>query len=110
MREASRDLGVLLAGSSRDITTANVEGLFNDNTLPYRSILGDRWPTTRPEVIVIAFKFDDPQRLLEREYRLIRSYRIYVSPEYVRTEDSWIPTTEAEQVTVRVYRRLTGSS
>jgi hypothetical protein len=110
MREASRDLGVLLAGSSRDIATANAEGLFNDNALPYRSILGDRWPTKMPEVIVIAFKFDDPQRLLEREYRLIRSYRIYVSPEYARTEDPWIPASEAEQVTVRVYRRIAGSS
>ena len=42
MRAASRDLGVLLAGSTRDIATANAEGLFNDNALPYRSILGDR--------------------------------------------------------------------
>jgi hypothetical protein len=38
MREASRDLGVLLAGSNRDIGTANAEGLFNDNALPYRSM------------------------------------------------------------------------
>jgi len=108
MREASRDLGVLLAGSAADIGAANAEGLFNDNALPYRSILEDRWPTTWPEVIVIAFKFDDPQRRLEREYRLIRSYRIYVSPEYARNEDPWIPSSEAEGVTVRVYRRATG--
>lgn len=110
MREASRDLGVLLAGSNRDIGTANAEGLFNDNALPYRSILGSRWPTVRPEVIVIAFKFDDPDRLLEREYRLIRSYRIYVSPEYARSEDSWIPASEAEQVIVRVYLRIAATS
>ena len=108
MREASRDLGVLLADSAGDIGAANVDGLFNDNALPYRSIFNDSWPPTRPEVIVIAFKFHDPQRRLEREYRLIRSYRIYVSPEYARNEDPWIPASEAEGVTVRVYRRTTG--
>ena len=109
MRETSRDLGVLLAGSSENIVASNAGGLFNDNALSHRSIEWERWTTTKPEVIVIAFKFDDPKRLLEREYRLIRSYRIYLSPEYARTEDPWIPASEAEQVTVRVYRRIAGS-
>ncbi len=106
MRQASHDLSLLLAVSDRDIGTSEAEGLFNGNTLPYRSILGDRWPPARPEVIVIAFKFDDSQRLLEREYRQIRSYQIYVSPEYVRNEDPWIPASEATHISVRVYRRI----
>lgn len=42
MRAASRDLSVLMAGSSHDIGTANAEGLFSDNALPTFSGTGGR--------------------------------------------------------------------
>jgi hypothetical protein len=94
--ETSRDLGRLLAESVRDnIATANAEGLFNGNALPYRSIVGRTWPSYRPDVLVTVFVFNDPLGLLEREYRPIARYHLYTSPEAARPAD------------VRVYRRET---
>lgn len=58
---------------------------------------------------MIAFKFDDPDRRLEREYRLVLSSQTYVSPEYARSETPWIAASEAEQVIIRVYRRIAAS-
>ena len=76
IKQASRDLGRSLACSGL-VVTANAEGLFNDNALPYRTIVGRAWSTYRPDVIVIVF--DDPEGLLSREYRLGASSRLYTS-------------------------------
>jgi len=97
--ETSRDLGRLLGNSVGDgIATANAEGLFNGNALPYRAIIGRTWPSYRPDTLVTVFVFNDPEGLLERDYRPIARYHLYTSPEAARPAD------------VRVYRRETPRS
>jgi hypothetical protein len=110
MKQASQDLGVSLADSPSLVATASAEGLFNGNALPYRTVLGRTWPTDRPDTIVIAFAFHDPEGLLGREYRLTASYRLYVSPEYEQGGEHAGPEGGKVEV-VRVYRReLPGSA
>jgi hypothetical protein len=91
--QASRSLGRSLASATGLIATANAEGLFNDNTLPYRAIVGRTWPPYRPEFLVTVFVFNDPQGLLGSEYCLAASYPLYTSPEAARP------------ALLRVYRR-----
>ena len=97
-KQASRGLGLSLAGSVGLVATSNAEGLFNDNALAYRTIVGWTWPTYRPDTIVIVFVFDDPDGVLSREYRLTESYELYTSAPH-----------EGPAV-VRVYRREVPSS
>src|SRR4029453_6657500 len=75
MKQASRSLGLSLASSAGLVATSNAEGLFNDNALAYRTVVGWTWPTYRPDIMVIVFAFDDPEGLLSREYCLMESYR-----------------------------------
>jgi len=76
MKQTSEALGASLAGPRDVIIASRSEGLFNGNALPYRSNLGRSWPTPKPERIVIAFRFDDPDGLLVREYDLVATYRL----------------------------------
>lgn len=98
MKQASRDLGRSLAGSAGPVATASAEGLFNDNALSYRAIVGRTWPTYRPDVIVIVFEFYDSEGLLSQEYRLTASYQIYTNAE------------APKPAVVRVYRREVSGS
>jgi len=109
MRATSRQLGVLLAGTTDVIAAARTEGLFNENPLPYRSVLGRRWPARKPELIVIAFRFNDPDRLLEREYTLIGTYRLFLSPENEDEQSVTLDTAHHEEA-VNVYRRSVPSA
>ena len=93
MKQASRDLGISLASSAGLLATSNAEALFNDNALSYRTIVGGTWPAYRPDIMVIVFDFDDPEGLLNQEYRLTESYQLYIS------------ATAAGPAVVRVYRR-----
>jgi len=93
MRQASQDLGLSLANSSGLIATSKAEGLFNDNDLPYRTIVGGTWPGYRPDILVIVFVFDDPDGLLSEEYRLMETYQLYTNAQ------------AAGPVVVRVYQR-----
>jgi len=93
MKQVSRDLGLSLANSTGVVATANGEGLFNENSVPYRAIAGRTWPWYRPDVIVIVFAFHDYEGLLGREYQLTATYPLYTSPEARRS------------AVVRVYRR-----
>jgi hypothetical protein len=103
IKDASEQLGLSLAGSSEPIASSRTEGLFNGNTLPYLAV-NWRWPDPKPEVIVIGFRFDDPERLLGHEYRLIATYRLFVSPEYEDEHSVTLDRTRHEEV-VKVYRR-----
>src|SRR5262249_58287053 len=94
MKQASRSLGLSLAGSAGLVATSNAEGLFNDNALAYRTVVGWTWPTYRPDIMVIVFAFDDPEGLLSREYCLTESYQLHIVAKH-----------EGPAV-VRVYRRL----
>jgi len=107
MRDSSRDLGRLLSGGvSGSIGTLGAEALFSDNRLRYRSVFGGHWPSAPPDVLVLAGRIADPQDRLYREYRLIRQYAIYVSPEFVLGEPTWSAAVgQFRRTTVRVYRR-----
>ena len=65
------------------------------------------WPDRKPQRIVIAFRFDDPERSLEREYTLIATYRLYLSPEY-KEEHSAMLGLVANEGVARVYQRNSG--
>lgn len=110
IREASRDLGQLLAGVAHPVRTVESEVLFSDNRLPYRIIHGRKWPASRPEVMLLGAPIEDPLRLLEREYRLARTYEIYTSPEYVRTRLSRVTTPgPLPRTSIRLYQRISPS-
>jgi Dolichyl-phosphate-mannose-protein mannosyltransferase len=107
IRAASRDLGQLLAGAAQPVRTLESEALFSDNRLPYRIIHGRQWPPSRPELLLLGAPMHDPLRLLEREYRLVRTYRIYTSPEYVRMRLSRVTTPgPLPRTSIRLYQRI----
>ncbi len=109
MREASRDLGALLAGAPGRIGALGGEALFSENRLPYRSVMGGAWPASPPDVLVLAGRINDPEGRLGREYRLIRQYALYISPEYIVEEASWTPAEGPFlRTNIRVYRRIGG--
>lgn len=109
MREASVDLGVLLAGAPGPISALGGEALFSENRLPYRSAMGGTWPASAPDVLILAGRIRDPEQRLGREYRLVRQYAIYVSPEYIVDEVSWKASEGPFLRThIRVYRRIEG--
>ncbi|HKW95114.1 MAG TPA: hypothetical protein VJX92_24735 [Methylomirabilota bacterium] len=107
MKQTSEVLGASLAGPRDVVIASRTEGLFNGNGLRYRSTLGRTWPRQKPERIVIAFRFDDPNGLLVREYDLVATYRLFVSPEY---KDELLHTndTVSGQELVKVYVRRRG--
>jgi hypothetical protein len=84
IRDASRDLGKLLANSS-SVAVARAEGLFNGNTVPYRSF-DRRTETEKPEVVVVGFVFRGHQEWLDQNYHIAKTYPLYVSPEYARLQ------------------------
>jgi len=107
MKETSAALGATLSGGADVLIASRAEGLFTGNALPYRSTLGRTWPAQKPKRIVIVFRFDDPENLLRREYILIATYRLFVSPEY---EDEHSPTLDTvnHQEPVKVYVHRAG--
>jgi hypothetical protein len=107
LRDTSRALGATLAAGPDLLVASRTEGLFTGTALPYRSTLGRTWPARMPERIVIAFRFDDPEDLLRRDYTLIATYRLFVSPEY-EDEHSRTLDTVHHQEFVKVYVRRAG--
>ena len=104
MRETARQLEILLGDASRTIATSRAESLFNGNRLPYRAIPDDwEW---RPDVLVIAFfpLFQDPEGVVEREYREMNRFELFVSPEYADRSPAQAETTKPRE-TVRLYQR-----
>jgi hypothetical protein len=109
MRETSRDLGVLLDGVRGPIGTLGGEALFNENRLPYRSVMNRRLPKTPLEVVVLAGVIEDPEDRLDRGYRLVRQYALFVAPELVLGDASWKASHGPFlRTNVRVYRRADG--
>lgn len=107
MKETSAALGVTLADAHDAIASSRSEGLFNGNALAYRSTLGRSWPPRKPDVIVIAFRFDDPQQVLQREYELIATYRLFISPDYEDEHSGTLDTIHHREF-VKVYARRAG--
>jgi hypothetical protein len=84
IRDASRDLGKVLANSS-SVAVARAEGLFNGNAVPYRSF-DTRAEAEKPEVVVVGFIFRGSKQWLEQNYHIAKTYPLYVSPEYARLQ------------------------
>jgi hypothetical protein len=105
IRDASRQLGTLLAGFSGTVATSGGDGLFRENTLRYRTLWGQQWPSDNPgEVVVIVFPFADPEDRLATEYCRIGEYPLYVASEYYRANPT-ISRTSSLGETVSVYRK-----
>jgi hypothetical protein len=107
IKASSEQLGALLAETTEGIASSKAEGLFNGNALPYRSVFGMTWPDPKPDRIVIAFRFDDPEKALEREYTLIATYRLSISHEYENEHSLTLDPVAHEEI-ARVYKRNSG--
>jgi len=81
IREASRDLGILLRDSGVIISVTS-EGLFTENSLQYQHLSFVGLRSDKSETVVIAFARPDLTKILEREYRVLKSYDLYVSDLY----------------------------
>jgi hypothetical protein len=100
MKQASGSLGRDLAGFRGVIVTERAESLFNANTLRYRNTLQ---PGLWPDVFVVA-SFLPPDPTLDREYRLVARYDLFISPRYVLSPKG-APPFSPSRLPVRVYRR-----
>jgi hypothetical protein len=107
MKHTSAALGASLAGARDVIASSFTEGLFNGNALAYRSILRHTWPPRKPDLIVIALRFDDPEQVLQREYELIATYPLFVSPDYEDEHSVTLDTINHREF-VKVYVRRGG--
>ena len=104
IRDASRHLGGILSGTS-SIASLRTESLFNDNKLRYRTFHKVNWPLEKPEIIIIAFGFRPGENsILNREYRPLTTYDLYVSPKYQRPGSNFSPHAP-KGVTVTVYAK-----
>ena len=109
MRESSRDLGILLDGVRGPIGTLGGEALFSENRLRYRSVMDRHLPRTPLEVVVLAGVIEDPEDRLDRGYRLVRQYALFVAPDFVLGDAAWKPSHgQFLRTNVRVYRRADG--
>jgi hypothetical protein len=107
IRDASRDLGRLLAQTAHPVRTLESEALLAENRLPYRTIVGRRFPATRAELLLLGAPIEDPLHLLEREYRLLRTWDIHTSPEYVRWRRERVTTPgPLPRTSIRLYQRI----
>jgi len=103
MRDTSRSLGSLLSGSST-IGTVGADGLFNENNLPYKNFLEANWSVDRPEILVVAFRHEWVKGIVAQDYRPIKTYDLYVSPEYDRSGLN-ADSLSSQGVLVTVYKK-----
>jgi hypothetical protein len=97
----SRDLGSLLSSYST-ISAIRAEGLFNENRLHYWS--RTNWATEKPEVVVTAFMDAKRMLTLQRDYRLMKTYRLLASRQHDWSRSS-LSANDGEGVIVSVYER-----
>ena len=81
IRDSSQDLGRIVPASAR-ISTFRAETLFNNNNLHYSSVRIGTWSSEKPDFLLVAFNIPQIQGILESKYNLIKSYDLWVSPEY----------------------------
>ena len=81
IRDSAQDLSRLLPATAR-IATFKAETLFNNNNLRYSSF---DWPAKKPDFLLVTFDLSKIEDILEKEYRLMKSYNVWVSPEYDRS-------------------------
>ena len=64
------------------IATFKAETMFNNNNLRYSSFA---WRAKKPDFLLVTFDFTKIKDFLEKQYRFIKSYNLWVSPEYGRS-------------------------
>ena len=99
MADTSRDLGKLLSSRSR-ISALRTEGLFNDNHLRYSSYT--RWAQGKPEALVLAFTDVKRVLILQKDYELVKSYKLLAPREDYQFRPDSLPN-DGEGVVVSVY-------
>ncbi|MGH8064828.1 MAG: ArnT family glycosyltransferase [Candidatus Entotheonellia bacterium] len=105
IKHASRDLGILLSGHS-SIGTFRGESLFSDNSLNYLSFGYKDLGVQMPEFFVVVFLPPRRKPDIEKDYRLVKHYELYVASEYYRQEPGAMGAAPRGEV-VSVYRRKT---
>lgn len=108
IRDASRDLGTILSSQSAIMTIA-AEGLFNGNALRYKSFMNVNWPVEKPQIAVVAFRNVERMPLFKQNYHFVKSYKIFVSPEYYRAGGSGV-LDSFDGFTVTVFKKNGTSS
>jgi hypothetical protein len=110
LREVSQELGTII-GPDEFVATTFAEGLFNDNTLHYslRNLAEMRdLPPFFASVPGVNFNLGIDDTFLAKHYELVRTFEIYVSPEFYALNRRYRPSsTLGEQV--RLYRRRSGT-
>jgi Dolichyl-phosphate-mannose-protein mannosyltransferase len=81
IRDSSRDLSRLLPATAT-IATFKAETMFNNNNLRYSSFA---WRAEKPDFLLVTFDFTKIKDFFEKEYHFIKSYNVWVSPEYGRS-------------------------
>ena len=81
IRDSSQDLGSVVPASAA-ISTFQAETLFNNNNLRYSSFRIRTWSSEKPDFVLVAFNIPQIQGILESKYNFIRSYNLWISPEY----------------------------
>ncbi len=103
IKETSQSLETLLSNSHK-IAVYRSEGLFNGNRLRYENLSQYRDRSEVPEILVVAFEPLYPQDISEKNYRLLKSYYIHLSPDYYRLHPKMSAKFPRGEI-VRVYKR-----
>ena len=103
IKQTSRDLGRLLSASKK-IVCWKAEGLFNGNSLSYTDPAMVDWRSEMPEIIVAAFPEYSLKHNILTEYELVKTYDLYVSPEYYRLHPETVEAFPRGKI-VKVYKR-----
>jgi hypothetical protein len=98
IKESSQDLTSLFSDCV-NVRALRTEGIFNNNSLHYQSLKDDE----SPECVLVAFSAIDREAEFDAEYDLVKTYRIFVSPEFCKTG----PASQSSDcsVHVRAYTR-----
>jgi hypothetical protein len=90
IRNASRELGRLYSGPYR-IFTVGAEGLFNNNSLRYRSLGYGLRDAETGDILVVAFAHRQQlEDSIEKKAWLVHSYDLYLSPEHYRLKPATV--------------------
>jgi len=102
IRDSSRDLGRVVPASAA-ISTFRAETLFNNNNLRYSSFRIGTWSSEKPDFVVVAFNIPQVQGILESKYNFVRSYNLWISPEYDYSDSNSVGHA-SEGVIVGLYK------
>jgi hypothetical protein len=102
IKDASQDLGSVVSASAA-ISTFRAETLFNNNNLRYSNFRIGTWSSKKPDFVLVAFNIPQVQAILERNYIPIKSYNLWISPEYTPAGSNSVDHA-GDGVTVGLYK------